>query len=98
VHTPVKAAASPGVISDPGTWRETLDGCRAEGRTIGLVPTMGALHAGHLSLIRLAAAQRDVVAVSVYVNPLQFGATDDLAAYPRDLAGDLATGFRPYPR
>jgi pantoate--beta-alanine ligase len=90
MHTPVKAAASPGVIADPATWRETLDGYRAEGLTVGLVPTMGALHAGHLSLIRLAAAQRDVVAVTVYVNPLQFAVTDDLAAYPRDLDGDLA--------
>jgi pantoate--beta-alanine ligase len=66
-----------------------LDRHRAAGQTVGLVPTMGALHAGHLSLIRLAAAQRDVVAVTVYVNPLQFAAGEDLASYPRDLDGDL---------
>ena len=74
MHTPVKGEAPPRVISDPAAWRDALDRHRAAGQTVGLVPTMGALHAGHLSLIRLAAAQRDVVAVTVYVNPLQFAA------------------------
>lgn len=78
------------VISEPGEWRHALDAARAEGRTVGLVPTMGALHAGHLSLIRRAAADRDVVAVTDYVNPLQFAPTEDLAAYPRDLERDCS--------
>jgi len=76
------------LIEAPADWRATLDACRAEGRRVGLVPTMGALHAGHLSLIRRAVADCDVVAVTDYVNPLQFGPTEDLAAYPRDLQRD----------
>jgi pantoate--beta-alanine ligase len=59
-----------------------------DGRRIGLVPTMGALHEGHLSLIRAARAQSDVVAVSVFVNPLQFGPKEDLAQYPRTFERD----------
>jgi len=69
-------------------FRAALDEARADGRTVGLVPTMGYLHAGHVSLIEQAAEENDVVAVTVFVNPLQFGPTEDLAAYPRDLARD----------
>lgn len=68
--------------------RKALDTERAADRTVGLVPTMGALHEGHLSLVRRAVAECDVVAVTVFVNPLQFGPAEDLAAYPRDLEGD----------
>jgi pantoate--beta-alanine ligase len=76
------------LIATPAAWRAALDAHRAQGQRVGLVPTMGALHAGHLSLIRRAAADCDVVTVSDYVNPLQFGPAEDLAAYPRNVAED----------
>ena len=64
---------------------------RLQGRHIGLVPTMGYLHAGHASLIERAAAECDLVITTVFVNPLQFAATEDLSSYPRDAPGDSRT-------
>ena len=68
--------------------REALREPRARGERIGLVPTMGAFHAGHLALMRGARSASDVVVVSLFVNPSQFTANDDLARYPRDEASD----------
>ena len=70
--------------------RARLDADRARGLRVGLVPTMGYLHEGHASLIARAAAECDTVVTTVFVNPLQFGAGEDLASYPRDLDRDTA--------
>jgi pantoate--beta-alanine ligase len=70
--------------------RATLAEPRRAGRRIGLVPTMGAFHAGHLELMRRARAENDVVVVSLFVNPAQFAPGEDLATYPRDEAKDAA--------
>lgn len=70
--------------------RGALDGSRQAGRRIGLAPTMGAFHDGHVALMRAAREACDVVVVSLFVNPTQFGQAADLARYPRDEAGDAA--------
>ncbi len=76
------------VVETVAECRELLQQARATGRTIGLVPTMGALHAGHVSLMTRARAENDVVAVSIFVNPLQFGDPEDIAHYPRTFDWD----------
>lgn len=77
------------LIQTARDFREACAEARRDGR-LALVPTMGFLHEGHASLIRAAAAQAPSVAVTIFVNPAQFGPNEDLARYPRDLAGDLA--------
>ena len=71
--------------------RQSVAAARGRNQTIGLVPTMGALHKGHASLIRQARADTDFVAVSVFVNPAQFGPLEDLSRYPRPFEQDVQT-------
>jgi pantoate--beta-alanine ligase len=79
------------VIRSAREFAHALEHERATGRSVGLVPTMGALHAGHRALVERAADECDLVAVTVFVNPLQFNDALDLASYPRDLGGDVAS-------
>jgi pantoate--beta-alanine ligase len=78
------------VVETAAGCREALQQARDAGHPVGLVPTMGALHAGHVSLMARARAECGTVAVSIFVNPLQFGDPEDIAHYPRTLDADLA--------
>ncbi len=77
------------IVRELDDLRGEVKKAKKEGKSIGLVPTMGFLHEGHLSLVRSASSQDDVVVVSVFVNPIQFGENEDYEDYPRDLESDL---------
>ncbi|MFG3617535.1 pantoate--beta-alanine ligase [Nocardia sp. NPDC047654] len=88
----LRGAYRPGVLTvhhDPAVLGAVSAALRGVGRTVALVPTMGALHEGHLEIVRLAKRTNQVVIVSIFVNPLQFGANEDLDKYPRTLDADV---------
>lgn len=78
------------VFHEKTTVRHWVRQQRAAGRTVGLVPTMGALHAGHFSLVRRSVAECDATVATIFVNPTQFAPGEDLAKYPRTLEADMA--------
>jgi pantoate--beta-alanine ligase len=87
---PTRSTNAPELLATPDDLRRWSLDCRGAGLSVGMVPTMGALHAGHRSLIDRAVAENDRVVVTIFVNPAQFGPNEDFARYPRTMDADLA--------
>src|SRR4051794_22249618 len=85
-----RETAQPQLITDGGALREAVCDARRRGQSVGLVPTMGALHDGHLSLVDASRAECDLSVVTIFVNPTQFGANEDFREYPREPTRDLS--------
>lgn len=82
------------IVTEIAALREIIKDAKLEGQKIGLVPTMGYLHDGHLTLVKQACKNNDLVVVSIFVNPIQFGPNEDYESYPRDLARDSQLAFK----
>src|SRR5262245_60434201 len=78
----------PPILTTVAEVRAVVDAIRRDGKTVGFVPTMGALHVGHAALVQAARATSDFVVVSIFVNPTQFGPKEDFAKYPRTIEAD----------
>src|SRR5580700_11744921 len=87
---PIPSTDPPELLATPAELRRRSAAWHAAGESVGMVPTMGALHAGHRSLIDRAVAENEKVVVTIFVNPAQFGPHEDFARYPRTLDSDLA--------
>lgn len=90
MKSPKRAKRRPRVVQTLPALRQAIANLRARGRAVALVPTMGALHEGHFSLVRRATSRADAVIVSIFVNPTQFAPHEDLTTYPRTFAADVA--------